>query len=47
MDVGLADCLNLQESARADLSVVVMSATLEVEGLGEYLQPCKRIEAGG
>jgi len=34
MDVGLADCLNLQESTR-------------VEGLGEYLQPCKKIEAGG
>ena len=47
MDIALADCLELQESHRSDLKVCVMSATLEVAGLEEYLDPCRRIEAGG
>jgi len=47
MDVALADCLDLQEAERPELKVVVMSATLEVVGLEEYLSPCRRIEAGG
>lgn len=47
MDVALADCLNLQDSERPELKVVVMSATLEVAGLEGYLSPCRRIEAGG
>ncbi|MGJ8655138.1 MAG: ATP-dependent helicase HrpB [Akkermansiaceae bacterium] len=50
MDIALADCLNLQESldlGRPDLKVCVMSATLEVAGLEEYLEPCRLIEAGG
>lgn len=50
MDIALADCLTLQEDAvlgRPDLKVCVMSATLEVAGLEEYLAPCRLIEAGG
>ena len=47
MDVALADCLTLQETHRPDLKVCVMSATLELAGLEEYLAPCRLIEAGG
>ncbi len=47
MDVALADCLNLQDGTRTDLKVCVMSATLEVAGLVDYLEPCRMIEAGG
>ncbi len=47
MDVALADCLNLQDGKRPELKVVVMSATLEVAGLEDYLTPCRKIEAGG
>ena len=46
-DVALARCLDLQESSREDLKIVVMSATLETGGLREYLSPCEVLEAGG
>ncbi|MDC0088309.1 ATP-dependent helicase HrpB [Akkermansiaceae bacterium] len=46
-DVALARCLEMQESSRADLKLVVMSATLEVSGLKEYLEPCSILEADG
>ncbi|SHJ20911.1 ATP-dependent helicase HrpB [Rubritalea squalenifaciens DSM 18772] len=46
-DLCLAHCLDLQEGARPDLKVAVMSATLEVAGLEKYLAPCELIEAGG
>ncbi len=46
-DVALARCLNLQEGARPELKVVVMSATLEVSGLKEYLDPCDVLLAEG
>jgi ATP-dependent helicase HrpB len=50
-DVGLARCLELQEGRRTDLRVVVMSATLELAGLEEYLsagvRPATVLEAGG
>lgn len=46
-DVALARCLDLQDGMRDDLRVVVMSATLEVEGLQEYLEPCALLEAEG
>jgi ATP-dependent helicase HrpB len=39
VDVALARCLDLQEGARPDLRVVVMSATLETAGLADYLGP--------
>ena len=47
MDIALADCLTLQENSRPDLKVCVMSATLELGGLEDYLSPCRLIEAGG
>ncbi|MDG1358020.1 MAG: helicase-related protein, partial [Akkermansiaceae bacterium] len=46
-DVALARCLNLQEGKRPDLKLVVMSATLEVAGLKDYLEPCDILEAEG
>ena len=46
-DLSLARVLDLQESVRPDLRVVVMSATLEVGGLRDYLEPCELVEAGG
>ncbi len=42
VDVALGRCLDLQESARPDLRVVVMSATLETAGLAEFLGGDKR-----
>jgi ATP-dependent helicase HrpB len=39
VDVALARCLDLQEGARHDLRVIVMSATLETAGLADYLGP--------
>ncbi|GAA5118849.1 DEAD/DEAH box helicase [Luteolibacter yonseiensis] len=47
VDIALARCLDLQESARPDLRVVVMSATLETAGLADYLAPAVSLEAGG
>lgn len=46
-DVALARCLDLQESRRPDLKLVIMSATLEVAGLKDYLEPCEILEAEG
>lgn len=46
-DLVLGRVLDLQESLRPDLRVVVMSATLEIGGLQEYLEPCEVVEAGG
>jgi len=47
VDVALGRCLDLQESRRPDLRVVVMSATLETRGLASFLAPAKMLEAGG
>ena len=47
VDVALGRCLDLQESARPDLRIMVMSATLETRGLADYLAPVKMLEAGG
>ncbi|MFC7335679.1 ATP-dependent helicase HrpB [Haloferula chungangensis] len=47
VDVALGRCLDLQESARPDLRVVVMSATLETGGLAKFLEPAVLLEAGG
>ena len=47
VDIALARCLDLQESSRPDLRVVVMSATLETAGLADYLAPAVALEAGG
>lgn len=47
VDVALGRCLDLQEQARPDLRVLVMSATLETRGLADFLAPAKMLEAGG
>ena len=47
VDVALARCLDLQDGARPDLRVVVMSATLETAGLADFLAPAVSLEAGG
>ena len=47
VDIALARCLDLQESTRPDLRVVVMSATLETAGLADYLAPAISLETGG
>ncbi|HEY8961291.1 MAG TPA: helicase-related protein, partial [Luteolibacter sp.] len=47
VDVALARCLDLQDGARPDLKVIVMSATLQTAGLADYLAPVSLLEAGG
>jgi len=47
MDVALGRCLDLQDSMRTDLRVIVMSATLETAGLAEFLAPVVGLETGG
>lgn len=47
VDIALARCLDLQDTTRPDLRVVVMSATLETAGLADYLAHAVTLEAGG
>ncbi|KAF0246928.1 MAG: ATP-dependent helicase [Planctomycetota bacterium] len=46
-DVALARALDLQESGRPDLLIVVMSATLDGEKLESYLKPCAHVSTEG
>lgn len=46
-DVSLARVVALQRSARPDLLLMVMSATLDVKPLEEYLKPCAVARAEG
>ena len=46
-DITLAQALDLQEQQRPDLKLVVMSATLDVAGLEEYLHPCRVLRSEG
>jgi ATP-dependent helicase HrpB len=46
-DITLARALDLQESSRPDLKILVMSATLELAGLERYLEPCRLLHASG
>jgi len=46
-DLSLACALETVRDRRADLKLVVMSATLETERLDEFLSPTARVEAGG
>jgi len=46
-EITLARALELQESARPDLGILVMSATLDAARLEEYLKPCRVIESRG
>ncbi len=46
-DITLAQALDLQESRRPDLKVLVMSATLDAASLEEYLKPCRVLVSEG
>ena len=46
-DVGLARCRQLQRTSRPDLSLFVMSATLDSTRLEAFLAPCERLESRG
>ncbi len=46
-DITLARALDLQDSGRPDLRILVMSATLEASALQEYLRPCRVVAAEG
>lgn len=46
-DITLARALDLQESQRPDLRILVMSATLPTRLLSQYLQPCHLLSSEG
>ena len=46
-DITLARALEIQESARPDLMIIVMSATLDVSAVEKYLQPCAVLSSEG
>lgn len=46
-DISLARALQIQASTRPDLKIVVMSATLDAQGLAEYLRPCEILTSQG
>lgn len=46
-DITLARALDLQETRRPDLRILVMSATLDVRLLSEYLRPCTAVSSHG
>jgi len=46
-DITLARSVQLQETARPDLQLVVMSATLESDKLEKYLAPCPVLTSSG
>jgi ATP-dependent helicase HrpB len=46
-DITLARALQIQESTRPDLIIVVMSATLDVATVEKYLQPCAVLSSEG
>jgi ATP-dependent helicase HrpB len=46
-DITLARTLQLQETKRPDLKLVVMSATLESDKLAKYLAPCPVLTSSG
>lgn len=46
-DITLARALQLQETARPGLKIVVMSATLEAANVEKYLAPCRVLRSSG
>jgi ATP-dependent helicase HrpB len=46
-DVALARALQIQQSTRPDLKIVVMSATLDAGLLADYLKPCEILTSAG
>jgi ATP-dependent helicase HrpB len=46
-DITLARALQIQESSRPDLIIIVMSATLDVSTVQKYLEPCAVLSSQG
>ncbi|MDG1889863.1 MAG: ATP-dependent helicase HrpB [Verrucomicrobiota bacterium] len=46
-DITLARALDLQQTHRPDLKILVMSATLDADALARYLAPCQQIHSEG
>ena len=46
-DITLARALDLQQTARPDLKLIVMSATLETTRLEAFLDPCAMLRSEG
>jgi ATP-dependent helicase HrpB len=46
-DLGLALCLEVRAALRPDLRLMVMSATLDVERVGDLLAPCRTVSCPG
>lgn len=46
-DITLARALQIQETTRPDLIIIVMSATLEIAALQQYLAPCETLSSAG
>lgn len=46
-DLSLSCALQSVANRRPDLKLIVMSATLDIEALESYLNPCTRVEASG
>tara|TARA_E500000081_G_scaffold155300_1_gene195554 strand:- start:559 stop:3165 length:2607 start_codon:yes stop_codon:yes gene_type:complete len=46
-DITLARALDLQQTSRPDLKILVMSATLDSISLAEYLAPCRLLNSEG
>jgi ATP-dependent helicase HrpB len=46
-DLGLALCLEVRAALRPDLRLIVMSATLDVEGVSALLAPCRAVSCPG
>ena len=46
-DITLARALQIQESTRPDLIIIVMSATLDVAAVEKYLEPCAVLASAG
>ncbi len=46
-DITLARALQIQETTRPDLLIIVMSATLDIAAVEKYLEPCFVLESQG
>jgi ATP-dependent helicase HrpB len=46
-DITLARALQIQETSRPDLIIIVMSATLDIGSLRKYLEPCELLSSQG
>ncbi len=44
-DISLMQALEVQQTSRPDLKIVIMSATLETSALADYLEPCELLRS--